>query len=421
MSLFKNANEFIQYFDIKCDQKQILSYLISNVPKEDEYVNVIIKYINDDHSYKNWYAMELLVSIGSEYALEKCIEYKILEKHIMPLYWKFSHLHKVQEYMFQAVIKNKYIGDKCLYKPLDILIKHIDNQNTRKLLCDIYYHYYKQSYPSEGFCYIILFNLKDYRHDGLVNNIFNHALNSGNICLTNKVEQILLGSQIKQQIYNKIDVRLLNQYVDNHKYDHLLYYCKNNTKLISIVEEKVQKIIDHAEKNFILSRSDKKDVCYGLNPLGGFSDFTYQDYFDALICLSLIAKHTKDKVIFSTIFDFINTVIKTDKYKGNYFKGDIEVALDIFYTMSKNELYGNTVTEKNDKNHIFSRFKLHSNETTSHNIIKDKILSLIYFYDICTNDEKEYLRLEISNYYNTEYSWMKPYYIVDEERMRNII
>ena len=424
MTLFKNSSEFIQYFDIRCGDKKILSYLTKNVPKDNEYVDEIIKYIIDDHSYKNWYAMQLLVSINTEYCVKKALENKLLDKHIMELYWNFSHLSEVKEYMKDCVIKSKYIGDKPKYRPIDILFKEKNNTDAKYYLIDIYNYYLNQSYPSEGTCISVLKQLKSHYTEPDVRKIYDYSINSGNICLVNKTKQILMHDYIGPELFKKINIKLINDYVDTNKFSHLLYFCKKNIKtdLITNVEHRVQNFINYVKSKFELRRADREDVCYGLNPLGGFSDYTYQDYFDALICLSLIGKHTKNELIFFLIYNFIDLYINTDRHKGKYFKGDHEVSLDLFHTLSKNLLFGQNIKEKNDKNSIYTRFKLHSNESTSHDVIRDRILALIYFHEISEDkDEKEYSRLEISNYYNTEYCWMRGYYIVDEEKMKNII
>lgn len=388
------------------------------------YARSIIEFCKENDSYNRWYGFKILRTKPNKKTAIRCAREKLFDSKLMPLYEKFSDEREIKELLINAIRENKYIGSckHIKYQPFNILSKHVAEPEILEFFCRDFYRQLGLGHGIHSIDKIMDLISPFYETSTLVQCVFYTALQFPDATLKHYAKQRLL--KVNHTILkNKILERVIKTLLDKRQIGEVVLLNKtyDNSLISKYSESYYNAIIDEVKDKFEKFRRDEQDVCYGLTPLGGFSDFTYQDYFDDLLLLGIIAKYTQDETVFDEIHSFILKYIHTNKYKGKYFEGDENVAKDILSDLKLNTLYGDRVSIFNKKNATLGRFNLHSNSGLYDNYTKTKMECLLDLYDDHHGDEREYYRLTLHNYFYDNYRWMLHYYRVDKNRMLKCI
>lgn len=405
---------------LDANRKAKLQKLGSLLKTEYHVDNMMIIAYHKKSSYKSKFACQTLSYIDTDYAIQKSIEYGIymldnknlLECLIIPLYANHMDIKGCRDLIFRIVENNIYVGSHKL-KPEHVYFKYceenIEDPLIRQRLISLYN--YNKRYEIK-----IIKLLHPFRNDPEVKEkIICKVQNEGSIVLKNLLKKLDLNINIDsfddEILENKIFV-LLQQ----HKFNAICYKlkCYNNISsgninhhklniVIKCIESELDVIIKHLENVELLKNRNAEDYCYGINPLGGFSDNTFENYYYPLICLCFIGQYTTSKETFIKIMEVINNTLVPDKY----------ACQQIYKDLNKNQKFKGLIDSKyilNDKrNYIYNRFSLHSNNSLFGIIINDKVAVLCGMIDdsiLNRKPEKElYLRYEIEEIYSQENRW----------------
>lgn len=396
---------------------------IGFILKSNYHVDNMIKIINDKNSsYVAWYASRTLCHIATEYAVEQAVKNKITDAYIMPLYQRYIDRGDVIMLLINIVEENKYIGAGYV-RPKKLLNKQIKKNINDPIVQAYLILCFNKKLNSDNYiahaCKPYLKLLRPVKNNPKVRAVFDTATRSNITELENNAKILDLNIDIKEVKRTLLDNILLMCVVEKkfdviayifHKYYDPVNKRLRNKKMMYIAEfMSFHRYV--IEDSFLKKRqkeeSDKQDECYGLTPLGGFSDHNFQNYYYELICLGLIAQFTDDADIYKDIENFFMKNLQR-KNKGLHFKGDEYTLKECKKFLNKNVFFG-TKTKLSDEtsySNIYSRFGLHRNDNIYQDYINIRIGCLLNLVSVSKGDESLYYKLVISNYYNTEYRWM---------------
>lgn len=350
---------------------------------ENKFVDSCIYHLKNHDN--NYHLSKILIAINSKYCVFSAIKNKLYSINLFVLYNNYSNLIEVKNFIFTYFY---YDVININFKYLKIFLENSQNKFNRSLLCKLYFKHHENSMFKKEIIKILIELAKFRKEDENVEKIFGHALKDTKIISIKQIAEICELNDDYHKIKYDIDRNFVIELAEKKDYSKLLLFCINKKKYFNIVESYHEEIQNVIMEKFQESRFDQPDF------------MLYQDYYDELLCISLIGKYTSDKIIFEKIYDFVNKNIYTDKYKGSYFKGDKMTANNIYYSLSKNKKYGNMIKKYNNRNTIELGYTMICHEDL---YLKLNNIYLQYLIKLYKKDEnKKICVLFFKKYYNSQ-------------------
>ena len=370
---------------------------LGHILRTDHHVDNMIRIIKNKKNHTTWYAGQTLCNIKTLYAVNQAIDNKLYSDYIISLYQ--THLYterRVIKHLIWILNEGKYASPAKVL-PEDLLnyymVYNPKDEYVKQYLINVFW---KHIHCQPQRCSKVLWQLKNFRDEPNVNDIFEEAKSSDCVLLLNTVQ--------------KIDLDVDSEYLEHitiHRTAQSLFEKGDHGAILRIIAEYYRPPFINEKKLIIILEYLRKvllKVMINIQTKRETSakaekEKEYHDYFIDLYFLGLIGKYTGDERTYRFIKAFLKLHFRRDN-KNFYYRGDAKTLKIVLKTISENRRFGKN-RHKFKVNSLLSKLYLSYIDEGGYNRYWSEMKNVLseYCKELC-GDRKKYCQILSSDLEN---------------------